>query len=102
MDDAAFEKAAFLGKVAKGETKCSVLSPQEATEFLATMLGGFNTPHLVDLLDDANLAPIAAKGLCDMCLVFDHFHDVAEKAKNGNDNAKAVIQSIYCLDYVQL
>ena len=37
--------------------------------------------------------PIAAAQLKHTLLMFDAFHDVAEKAKNGNAHAKAVVQS---------
>jgi aconitase B len=40
VDDAAREKAFFLDQVAKGKTSCSVLTKEEATEYLGTMLGG--------------------------------------------------------------
>lgn len=48
---------------------------------------------MIDLLDDPELAPIAQKGLSHTLLVFDAFHDVEEKAKNGNAAAKAVMES---------
>src|SRR5690606_7356928 len=43
--------------------------------------------------DDATLAPLAAKELKHTLLMFDRFHDVADKAKAGNANAKEVLQS---------
>src|SRR5690606_38491507 len=52
-----------------------------------------NVAPLVDLLDDAELASDAAEALKKTLLVFDSFHDVEEKAKAGNAQAKAVIQS---------
>lgn len=93
VDTAAKEKAAFLAQVAKGETKCEVITPQEATEFLGTMLGGYNVQILIDLLDNEELAPTAVKALSHTLLVFDLFHDVAEKAKNGNKHAQKVMDS---------
>ena len=57
------------------------------------MHGGYNVATLVELLDDAELAEQAAKELKGTLLVFDAFHDVAEKADAGNANAKAVMQS---------
>ena len=93
MDDAAKEKAFFLDQVAKGTANCSVISKQEATEYLGTMLGGFNVQCLIDALDDPDLAPIAQKALSHTLLVFDAFHDVEEKAKNGNEFAKAIMES---------
>ena len=93
VDDAAKVKAAFLAKVAKGEEACALISREKATELLGTMLGGYNVKPLIDLLDDAAVGAVAAKGLKGTLLMFDYFHDVAEKAKKGNANAKAVMQS---------
>jgi aconitate hydratase 2/2-methylisocitrate dehydratase len=93
VDDAAKVKAAFLASVAKGETKCGLVSRAKATELLGTMLGGYNVQPLIDLLDDAEVGAVAAKGLETTLLMFDYFHDVAAKAKAGNANAKAVVQA---------
>ena len=57
------------------------------------MVGGYNVKPLIDLLDDAEVAAVAAAALKKTLLMFDFFHDVAEKAKAGNAHAKAVIQS---------
>lgn len=57
------------------------------------MQGGYNIVTLVELLDDAELAPVAAAQLKHTLLMFDAFHDVAEKAKNGNVHAQGVLQS---------
>ncbi|MDO8931170.1 MAG: bifunctional aconitate hydratase 2/2-methylisocitrate dehydratase [Rhodocyclaceae bacterium] len=93
VDDAAQVKAEFLAAVAKGEEKCALISREKATELLGTRLGGYNVKALIDLLDDAACGPVAAKGLKGTLLMFDFFHDVAEKAKAGNTNAKSVMQS---------
>jgi aconitate hydratase 2/2-methylisocitrate dehydratase len=93
VDDAAKVKAAFLAKVAKGEEACALISREKATELLGTMLGGYNVKPLIDLLDDAAVGTVAARGLKGTLLMFDYFHDVAEKAKKGNANAKSVMQS---------
>ncbi len=92
VDDAAKVKAEFLAKVGAGETACALISRAKATELLGTMLGGYNVKPLIDLLDDAEVGPVAAKGLKGTLLMFDAFHDVADKAKAGNANAKAVMQ----------
>jgi aconitate hydratase 2/2-methylisocitrate dehydratase len=57
------------------------------------MVGGYNVKPLIDLLDDAEVAPVAAEGLKKTLLMFDAFHDVADKAKAGNPQAQAVIRS---------
>ncbi len=93
VDDAAKVKAEFLAKVAKGEEACALISKEKATELLGTMLGGYNVKPLIDLLGCPTCGTVAAEGLKKTLLVFDFFHDVAELAKAGNANAKAVMQS---------
>ncbi len=93
VDQAAYVKAAFLAAVAKGEATSPLVTKKRAVYLLGTMLGGYNVAPLVDLLDDADLASDAAEALKKTLLVFDSFHDVEEKAKAGNAQAKAVIQS---------
>ncbi len=93
VDQAAYVKAAFLTAVAKGETTSPLVSKERAVYLLGTMLGGYNVAPLVELLDDAALSGLAAEALKKTLLVFDAFHDIAEKAKAGNANAQAVMQS---------
>ena len=100
VDDAAKVKAEFLAKVAAGtqsagagQTACPLISREKATELLGTMVGGYNVKPLIDLLDDAVCGAAAAKALKGTLLMFDYFNDVAEKAKAGSSNAKAVMQS---------
>ena len=93
VDEAAYVKAGFLTAVAKGEAHSPILTAAEAVELLGTMQGGYNIQPLIDLLDDASLAPLAAKGLSHTLLMFDSFHDVEEKAKAGNAHAQRVLQS---------
>ncbi|SFJ12748.1 aconitase [Stutzerimonas kunmingensis] len=93
VDEAAYVKAGFLSALAKGETSSPLLSKQRAVELLGTMQGGYNIATLVELLDNAELAAVAAEQLKHTLLMFDAFHDVAEKAKAGNEHAKAVMQS---------
>jgi aconitate hydratase 2/2-methylisocitrate dehydratase len=93
VDDAAKVKAEFLARVAKGEESCTLISREKATELLGTMVGGYNVKPLIDVLDDAVVGAVAAKALKSTLLMFDFFHDVADKAKAGSANAKAVMQS---------
>ena len=93
VDEAAKVKASYLAALAFGSEKNALISAERATELLGTMLGGYNVSPLIDLLDNDTLGPIAADGLKKTLLVFDAFHDVEEKAKAGNANAKAVMQS---------
>ncbi|MBC5768450.1 bifunctional aconitate hydratase 2/2-methylisocitrate dehydratase [Ramlibacter albus] len=93
VDDAAKVKASFLAAVAHGDFPVKAISKAKATELLGTMVGGYNVKPLIDLLDDKEVAQVAADGLKKTLLMFDYFHDVAEKAKAGNAYAKQVIQS---------
>ncbi len=93
VDQAAYVKAAFLAALANGECTSPLVSKERAVYLLGTMLGGYNVAPLVALLDNAELAELAAEALKKTLLVFDAFHDVADKAKAGNANAKAVMQS---------
>ncbi len=93
VDEAAYVKAGFLSAIAKGEVTSPLINKQRAVELLGTMQGGYNIATMVELLDDAELGAVAAEQLKHTLLMFDAFHDVAEKAKAGNANAKAVLQS---------
>jgi aconitate hydratase 2/2-methylisocitrate dehydratase len=92
VDQAAYVKAAFLADVAKGGCECDLIDPVRATELLGTMLGGYNIQPLIDLLDNATTAKAAAKALSRTLLIYDAFHDVAEKSKT-NEAAASVIRS---------
>ncbi|NKF23147.1 bifunctional aconitate hydratase 2/2-methylisocitrate dehydratase [Solimonas marina] len=93
VDDAAKVKASFLAAVAHGDLGVALISKAKATELLGTMVGGYNVKPLIDLLGDAEVGTVAAEALKKTLLMFDAFHDVAELAKAGNANAKAVVQS---------
>ena len=93
VDEAAYVKAGFLSAVAKGEESSPVVSKTQAVELLGTMLGGYNIATLVQLLDSDSLGELAGEQLKHTLLMFDAFHDVAEKAKAGNSNAQSVMQS---------
>lgn len=93
VDEAAYVKAGFLSAIVKGEATSPLIDKQRAVELLGTMQGGYNIATLVEVLDDAELANIAADQLKHTLLMFDAFHDVAERAKKGNAAAKSVLQS---------
>jgi len=93
VDDAAKVKASFLSAVAHGDVDLALISRAKATELLGTMVGGYNVKPLIDLLDHADVAAIAAQALKKTLLMFDFFHDVAVKAQAGNAMAKEVMQS---------
>lgn len=92
VDQAAYVKAAFLSDIAHSKATSPVIDADHAVQLLGTMLGGYNVQALVGLLD----TPMAAKvvtTLSNTILMFDAFHDVAEKMKAGNLHAKKLIES---------
>ena len=93
VDDAAKVKASFLAAVAHGDIVVGLVSRAKATELLGTMVGGYNVKPLIDLLDDAQTAPAAVAALKRTLLMFDFFHDLAEKCKTGNVYAQEVMRS---------
>ena len=92
VDQAAYVKAAFLSDVAKGASACGLIDQVRATELLGTMLGGYNIQPLIDLLDDEVTADTAATALSHTLLIYDAFHDVADKAET-NEAAARVVRS---------
>ncbi|PXF30587.1 bifunctional aconitate hydratase 2/2-methylisocitrate dehydratase [Pokkaliibacter plantistimulans] len=93
VDQAAYVKAGFLAAITKGEASSPLIDKVHATRLLGTMLGGYNIEPLIACLDNAELAPTAAKALSHTLLMFDAFHDVQEKAEAGNEHAKQVLNS---------
>ncbi|MAR74205.1 bifunctional aconitate hydratase 2/2-methylisocitrate dehydratase [Halomonas litopenaei] len=93
VDEAAYVKAGFLTALAKGEAESPLIDKVHAVKLLGTMQGGYNIATLVELLDDAELAKEAGEQLKHTLLMFDAFHDVADRAKAGNEVAKDVMQS---------
>jgi aconitate hydratase 2/2-methylisocitrate dehydratase len=94
VDDAAFEKAAFLDQLVKGEAGCSVISRIEAVRILGSMLGGYNVKPLIDALgnDDEAVAAEASAMLKNILLVYDSFDVVADMSKS-NRFAREVLES---------
>jgi aconitate hydratase 2/2-methylisocitrate dehydratase len=94
VDEAAYVKAGWLSAVAKGTTSSPLVSPVEAVNLLATMIGGYNVGALIELLSsaDAAIAEAAAIGLSRTLLVYDAYNDVLELAAS-NPYAKRVIDS---------
>ncbi|GAB3106469.1 bifunctional aconitate hydratase 2/2-methylisocitrate dehydratase [Aestuariicella hydrocarbonica] len=93
VDEAAYVKAGFLSAIVNGEATSPLIDKVAAIKLLGNMHGGYNIETLVAALDNDDLAALAAEELKHTLLMFDAFHDVEEKAKAGNDNAKAVMQS---------
>lgn len=94
VDDSAKLKAEFLGNIANGTEKCSVINSIEATKLLGTMLGGYNVPYLVKLIEssDSAVAKEAANALKHTLLVYDTFDTIADMSKT-NALAKEIIES---------
>ncbi|HDZ48309.1 hypothetical protein LCGC14_0210710 [marine sediment metagenome] len=93
VDEAAYVKAGFLTAIAKGEANSPLIDKVHAVKLLGTMQGGYNIVSMVELLDNEELAREAGEQLKHTLLMFDAFHDVEVRAKNGNSVAKDVIQS---------
>lgn len=93
VDAGAYVKAGFLSAIVNGETTSPLIDRSKAIELLGMMLGGYNIATLVATLDDSELGELAATQLKNTLLMFDAFHDVAEKAKLGNSHAQAVLES---------
>lgn len=93
VDEAAYVKAGFLTAIAKGEASSPLIDKVHAVKLLGTMQGGYNIVSMVELLDNEELAREAGEQLKHTLLMFDAFHDVEVRAKNGNSVAKDVIQS---------
>ncbi|WIX34818.1 bifunctional aconitate hydratase 2/2-methylisocitrate dehydratase [Salinicola sp. JS01] len=93
VDEAAYVKAGFLTAIAKGEATSPLIDKIHAVKLLGTMQGGYNIATLVELLDDSELAQEVGEQLKHTLLMFDAFHDVAERAKNGNAVAQGVLES---------
>lgn len=94
VDDSAKIKADFLGKIALEEIKCDTFTPQEATKYLGTMLGGYNVTYLIKALQSSNqeVAKESAKALKHTLLVYDSFDTIA-KLSQTLPLAKEILQS---------
>ncbi|MBD2424140.1 bifunctional aconitate hydratase 2/2-methylisocitrate dehydratase [Cyanobium sp. FACHB-13342] len=94
VDEAAYVKASWLSAVAQGSASSPLVSPVQAVQLLATMIGGYNVGALIALLSNADpaIAEAAAAGLSRTLLVYDAYHDVLELAAS-NPYAKRVVDS---------
>ncbi|MBD3820720.1 MAG: bifunctional aconitate hydratase 2/2-methylisocitrate dehydratase [Thiotrichales bacterium] len=94
VDEASYVKASFLADVAKGTLSVDLISAEQATFLLGTMLGGYNVQPLIELLDsnDKAVAEAAVAALSKTLLVYDAYHDVVEKSKT-NDYAMQVVKA---------
>ena len=83
VDEAAYVKAGFLTAIVRGEAASPLIDKTHAVKLLGTMQGGYNIATLVELLDDESLAKEAGEQLKHTLLMFDAFHDVADRAQAG-------------------
>ncbi|WP_228064881.1 bifunctional aconitate hydratase 2/2-methylisocitrate dehydratase [Muribacter muris] len=93
VDEAAYVKASFLSALINGDATSPLISAQDAVKLLGTMQGGYNIEPLLNALDNPELAPLAVESLSTTLLMFDNFHDVADKAKKGNPFAQQILHS---------
>ena len=94
VDEAAYVKASWLSAIAQGSSMSPLLTPGQAVNLLATMIGGYNVGSLIELLSspDAAIAAEAATGLSRTLLVYDAYNDVLELAAT-NPYAQRVVNS---------
>ena len=93
VDESSRVKADFLQKICNYEHYCSMISPKKAIRILGTMQGGYNVNILTQLLDDLEYQQDAYMQLKNTILIFDSFHDIEEKYKNGNIYAEKLLYS---------
>lgn len=94
VDQAAYVKAGFLGEVAQGRLVSPQLNPVQAVQMLGQMVGGYNVPVLIELLQftDRMIQKSAQDALSQITLVYDAFHDIWELAQS-NAYAQGVIEA---------
>jgi aconitate hydratase 2/2-methylisocitrate dehydratase len=94
VDEAAYVKAGFLANIAQEKQVSPFMTPILATDLLGTMLGGYNVPILIELLQDPRpeIAQEAAQGLSHTLLIFEALHEVLALA-NDNPYAKQVVDA---------
>ncbi|MEN9218772.1 MAG: aconitate hydratase B, partial [Gloeomargarita sp. DG_2_bins_126] len=94
VDPAAYVKAGFLGEVAQSRLTSPQIDPLAAVQMLGQMVGGYNVPILIELLqsNDSVIAQAAQEALSRITLVYDAFNDIWELAPT-NAYAKGVIDA---------
>lgn len=93
VDAASMVKCQFLTAITAGEKTSPLISKTKAVEILGTMLGGYNVDSLVQLLDNSELAELAATQLKHTLLVADSFEIIEGKADDGDENAQDIMES---------
>lgn len=93
VDPSAKIKADFLEKIIDGKVTSPIISKKEAISILGTMLGGYNVQILINVLNNNELASMAAKALKNIILIYESFDTIAKLDKSGNKFAREVIES---------
>ena len=75
-----------------GGVQSPLIDKTTAVELLGAMLGGYNIAPLLDALGDSSLAPIAAKALSGLTLVYDAFDEVLALSEK-NPFARQIIEN---------
>jgi aconitate hydratase 2/2-methylisocitrate dehydratase len=94
VDQAAYVKAGFLRDIAQGRCTSPQITPVEAVAMLGQMVGGYNVPVLIELLQspDNVIQQAAQEALSQITLVYDAFNDVWALAQE-NPYARGVIEA---------
>ena len=93
VDETSQHKAHFLHRVIQNDFPCDLLLPTQAVRMLGTMQGGYNVSILTQLLDDPIFQYDAYLQLKDTLLIFDAFHEIKDKYKQGNPYAEKLLYS---------
>ncbi len=86
VDPAAEVKARFLAHILANKKSSPLIDKPKAVAILGAMIGGYNVPPLIDALAEPALAPLAARALGGLTLVYDGFDRIVAMSKT---NAKA-------------
>lgn len=92
VDEAALVKAQFLADVAMEKLGSPLVSKEQAVELLGQMKGGYNVAPLIELLANQELCQEAVNALEHTLMVYDAFDKVADLAKQGNAQARDLIE----------
>ena len=93
VDETSKIKASFLNDICKDQIHSPYINKKEAIKILGTMQGGYNIQPLIDQLENKQYGVHAAKELSNLTLIFDYFYDIEKLYKQGNENAKMILNS---------
>tara|TARA_Y100000816_G_scaffold46065_1_gene28888 strand:- start:1938 stop:4532 length:2595 start_codon:yes stop_codon:yes gene_type:complete len=93
VDETSKIKASFLNNIIQENIESSIIDKKHAIELLGTMQGGYNIQPLIDQLSSKEYGDLAVQQFQDITLLFDYYYDIEQLYKQGNQNAKRVIES---------